>query len=191
MNGQPVKTYITYDEAFDWLNQFQGPETFMSPFTRQWLEIIDGALGDGRPAQCRELIAELNSQLPAIDTPDTMLDLAETALRCARAYVSMGDYQSALRFLRRALNLYESNLHNQTVTRWLIGCVYWEMPGYYPDALGVWQTAQQTFARLAMRVTVEPAFADWYAERSQEMAEAIEYTINRLPQRSIPPFSTI
>ncbi|MBN1669346.1 MAG: tetratricopeptide repeat protein [Anaerolineales bacterium] len=191
MEIQQLNPIVTFDEVFNWLNQFQGAEDFLSPFTKQWLNNTTYALSLGHYARCRALIEQLYGQLPALHLPEAQMDIAETALNCARIYIRMGDYRPALRCLQQALTLYEINPHNQAVTRWMIGCVYWMLPDRYNDALGAWQMAQSAFAELAIRGTTAPVFARWYDQRNKELAESIRFAIKKLPERISAPYSVI
>jgi SOS-response transcriptional repressor LexA len=125
---------------------------------------------------------DLLRHLCAINASERVSDkpeIAETRLKCARIYYTLGYYQEALRMLNEAIGRYNAFPHQHAVAKWMKGCVWAQFPERRDDVIIEWRQSCREFEGQSSGLTANKDQADWYRNRCQEMTEAIKVLIRQ------------
>lgn len=158
--------------VYGWLNWHVQYESFLSIPVRRLMKIMKNALEQGDNAQTEHYI---DLSMTVSHSLGNSLEIGETSLECAYAYIQMDKLPESIRFLRQAINLYNAqNVHNQAIALWMLGYAFWET-GKHSDAIVVWERSCRIFREL-QSIHVD---TDWYANACKKMCSALEVEIDR------------
>jgi tetratricopeptide (TPR) repeat protein len=158
--------------VYGWINWHMQYESFLSVPVRRLIEIMKTALKKGDYQQTEHYI---DLSVEVCQSLGNSLEIGETKLECAYAFIQMDKLPESIPFLRHAINLYNAqNIHNQAVALWMLGYTFWET-GKQSDAIVVWERSCRIFRELKS-IHVD---TDWYARASEKMCSALEATIDQ------------
>lgn len=169
---------IPLDEVYRWLTEFQPSK--LSPPAVQLRDQMVEALDCHHDAEAWRLIERF---IWISQSRGTNEEIAEANIEAALAYYRMKYYSKAEKYLFDAVNKYMPHDHRLAVSLWMLGHVLWRFPDRQDEAIVRWQDSCDGFKRLSQSFGSNPTGSAWYAQRCQEMNEAIAQTIanQRLP----------
>jgi tetratricopeptide (TPR) repeat protein len=163
---------VTFEIAYSWLNQFNPNETFLEGLAKPFLFRIENAWSNRENNRLKNIIETL------LDIVDKEIlihnERAEIHVECAKYLYLIKDYSRATELLEIAIRLYQPNSHFEAVTRWLLGCVLWEIPGEKKTAFVEWERSIKGFylQKEQDRYSLQD-IRNWYSENISRMENSL------------------
>ena len=163
---------LELEVVYGWLNWHNAYESFLSVPTRRLIDLMKTALKDGK---LDEAVYYINLSVDVCQSLGNSLEIGETRVECAYAYIQMDMLPESILFLRQATHLFNAeNVHNQAIALWMLGYVYWETKKQ-GDAIVMWERSCRIFRELQL-IHVD---TDWYANACEQMCSALEIAIDQ------------
>jgi tetratricopeptide (TPR) repeat protein len=168
-----VEQVAFFDTASGWLTLFDDKPTRLQASSQALRDQVVAAV---RAVNYPLARSRINLLISVSTSSDDRLELPEALVVAAKAEFDMGNPEKARELLREAISKYRPSSHAQAVSRWLLGCVTWQLPGGKADGLQNWRQAIATFQELANRADKknDQDQRGWYMLRSAEMQAALE-----------------
>jgi len=138
------------------------------------------------------LIEELEKEQSLLhdETKTHWKEPAQILLECGLAADKMGDSHEAISFLIKAIGIH-TDPHDQAVTRWLLGCLYWHLDEPI-NALSAWEKSLEGFRDLETRSLKNAERTAWYHEKVDEISRVLtlateDHRLPPLPSMIRPP----
>jgi tetratricopeptide (TPR) repeat protein len=164
---------LELEVVYGWLNRHKGYESFLSVPVRRLIDLMKTALENG---QLNKTINYINLAVDVCQSLGNTLEIGETRVECAYAYIQMNMLPESIGFLRRAATLFNAeNIHNQAIALWMLGYVFWET-NKQSDAIIMWERSCRIFRELQL-MHVE---TDWYANASEQMCKTLSDAIDQI-----------
>jgi hypothetical protein len=176
----PVKKFVTFDDAYGWLNHLEDKSQLSDPVEQIVLQMkkdLEAVLKKSphnqdfsRVYNLITLSIEVSESLGAVSGS---LAKAETYLECACACYKMSDINRSIIEYRKAIGFYFGvHEHNEAVARWLTGCAFWKRANQR-EAIVEWEMSCHLFKR----IKDETQEIKWYDDRLSEMCATLNDSI--------------
>ena len=162
---------LDLETVYGWLNWHVQYESFLSIPVKKLINIMKDALEKDDDTKTEHYIGLSMNVCMSLGNS---LEIGETCLECAYAYILMGRLPKSIPLLRQAISLFiAQNVHNQAIALWILGSAFWET-GKNSDAIVVWERSCRIFRDL-QSIHID---TDWYANASKKMCSALEVEID-------------
>ena len=161
---------ITIEIAREWLTEIEGFDDLESELG----PTVDKLVQDLRIV-CKKnehrLAWSLVARIPQVcDGYGVPLEMAEARVACACAVYHMGKFPEAARLFQEAIEKYPPSQHHRGVVWWMLGHVYWRIPGRENDAIQAWRKSRSIFRSLPREDRfMSKAQRDWYERQLEVM----------------------
>lgn len=164
---------LELEVVYGWLNWHKEYQSFLSAPVSRLIDLMKTALENG---QFNKATNYINLAVDVCQSLGNALEIGETRVECAYAYIQMNMLPESIGFLRRAATLFNAeNVHNQAVALWMLGYVFWET-NKQSDAIIMWERSCRIFRDLQL-MHVE---TDWYANASEQMCKTLSDAIDQI-----------
>ena len=167
---------ISFDDAYGWLNKFDGGESYLGETLRQLVRRMKSAWDVQDTVMVFHYIELLQHVGMSLIDPGNIVEGGELHVECGWAYYKMGDYMRAEEEFHQAILLYNSgrgHLHNNAVSDWLQGAVFWRM-ARQSEAVASWSNSRRIFEYLAYTT----GHTQWYRKQVTAMQETLDAAID-------------
>lgn len=179
----------------DGVNQFQADLALTVEDACDWIyECSHSSLGEDLVALRRLIIDAVNTRniSSANALAHYMIDVAadrpldekaDANLECGQLHYQMGNLESAIDLVKRAISLYPLHGHKHAVAVWVLGLLKWSRNPRDPEVLKHWTDSLECFTRLEVESNQRgnSKHAIWYRTRIEILARAKQQRISSLP----------
>ena len=161
---------ITLDDAYRWLNQFQG-----SSLSRTEMILRDNIFNKVNSNDNKEAHKKIKILLSYDSESKNQFQRGEIWLESGMAIYEMGDMFNAIVHFEKAVNHFPPESHEHAIALWMLGSVQWEI-GKNADASRNWETTIDEFRALE-KISEESRRMnemDWYERKTRDLEISIE-----------------
>lgn len=160
-----------------WLEEHRKSQ--LSDTSRLLLEKLENAKNRGDWKKVWEIIESLKKFSDVSNDPYSYADteIGIVRLNCAKVAIEMGALNEAVSLLKEALIKFTRFKDEGAITEWLMGCVYWILPGYQYEAIVRWQHSHNFFKGQYDRSGQDKDAFKRYAQRCKIIKEAIQKAV--------------
>jgi tetratricopeptide (TPR) repeat protein len=193
MTIQKAELDALLGQARAWLNTFS--EFRIHPQIQSLLRELEDALQTEDYISAWRFVRRLRDLTDNI--PDgTFVEVPERSfarIECGLAAYRMGNFEEAITLFETAIQLYGPKYarHYEATAKWMLGCVQWQTPNQEDNALVSWTQSIDTYERLVIQSQerLSRNRSAWYADRVNEMRQALEVALQPPSSRPAPSSS--
>ena len=119
--------------------------------------------------------AYIEQTIRVCDNFGVCAEMAEARVECACDIYKLGYLERAAEYLNQAVERYCPDQHGVAISLWILGCIYWQIPGERDNAINVWRRSRSIIrSLLADDYFMASEKKKWYEERYEEMGIDLE-----------------
>lgn len=169
-NPMEEELNFTLEEAHNKLNK--DSERAVGKTIERMLSEIDEMI---KTQQFSSAWTKIGQTIRICDAYGVYVEMAEARVECACYIYKLGDLVRAAEYLNQAVERYCPDQHRVAMTLWILGCVYWELPGESDNAINAWRRSRSLIRGLLADDYFMPSeLKIWYQERYEDMGEDLE-----------------